>query len=79
MMHSLAYEIELNSNVRRSALAAVNNTAPVAMPDHYSTRPNTLLDIAAPGFLLNDTDADGDALHATSISVIGTCDRSSSG
>ena len=44
-------------------VAAVND-APVAANDSYSTDEETVLTIAAPGVLANDTDVDGDALTA---------------
>lgn len=40
------------------------NAAPVANPDTYATDYQTALNVAAPGVLANDTDADGDALMA---------------
>src|ERR1041384_4153505 len=40
------------------------NDAPVAANDSYTTAEDTTLVIAAPGVLVNDTDADGDALTA---------------
>lgn len=43
----------------------VENTAPVAVPDSYSTVQNTPLAVAAPGVLGNDTDGDQDPLTAT--------------
>ena len=45
---------------------AVNpvNDAPVATGDSYSTNEDTSLTIAAKGVLANDTDVDGDPLHA---------------
>ncbi|MFO1326282.1 MAG: Ig-like domain-containing protein [Rubrivivax sp.] len=45
----------------------VINQNPVADDDSYSARPGQALAIAAPGFLLGDTDPDGDAVVATSI------------
>jgi RHS repeat-associated protein len=45
----------------------VTNTAPVAVEDEYTVHAGQVLTIAAPGLLGNDTDADGDALHAVSI------------
>jgi VCBS repeat-containing protein len=45
---------------QRPALAA----DPVARPDSYSTPANTVLNVAAPGVLANDTDADNDPLTA---------------
>jgi VCBS repeat-containing protein len=44
--------------------AAPVNAAPVAVVDSYSTAEDTLLNVAAPGVLGNDTDADGDLLTA---------------
>ena len=40
------------------------NQAPVAVADAYSTMKNEELEVAAPGVLENDTDADGDDLTA---------------
>lgn len=40
------------------------NDAPVAVNDSYTTPEDTTLNIAAPGVLSNDSDADGDALKA---------------
>jgi Ca2+-binding RTX toxin-like protein len=40
----------------------VVNSAPVAVADSFTIRPGEVLDIAAPGLIGNDTDADGDAL-----------------
>src|SRR5690606_5178359 len=44
------------------------NTAPVANNDSYSVEQDTVLNVAAPGVLGNDTDANGDTLTA----VLGT-------
>jgi DNA-binding beta-propeller fold protein YncE len=41
------------------------NDAPVAVDDSYITDEDTVLDIAAPGVLGNDVDADGDDLRVT--------------
>jgi len=38
------------------------NDAPLAVDDAYSTDEDTLLTVAAPGMLANDSDADGDSL-----------------
>ncbi|MEX2371090.1 MAG: Ig-like domain-containing protein [Bacteroidales bacterium] len=38
------------------------NRAPVAVPDVYTTPENTTLNVAAPGHISNDTDADGDPI-----------------
>ena len=43
---------------------AVLNTAPVAVSDSYTTTQDTMLSVAAPGVLLNDSDVDGDGLTA---------------
>ena len=44
------------------------NTAPVAANDTYSADQDTALNIAAPGVLGNDTDADSDTLTAVKVS-----------
>jgi Bacterial Ig domain len=44
----------------------VTNAVPVGHPDGYTMAPGTTLNVAAPGILANDTDADGDALRVTS-------------
>lgn len=49
----------------RIRLLPVGNQAPEALADNYTTVENTALDVAAPGVLDNDEDADGDALSAT--------------
>ncbi|MEO9323322.1 LamG-like jellyroll fold domain-containing protein [Nocardioides sp. C4-1] len=41
--------------------------APVAVADAYSTDEDTVLEVAAPGVLANDTDAEDDALTATGL------------
>ena len=38
------------------------NRAPIAVPDVYVTNENTTLNVAAPGHISNDTDADGDPI-----------------
>ncbi len=45
----------------------VTNTNPVADDESYDMRSNSVLNIAAPGFLLGDIDADGDTVVATLI------------
>ncbi len=40
------------------------NDAPVALPDAYTVTENTVLTVAAPGLLANDSDVEGDPLHA---------------
>ena len=42
----------------------VTNQAPTAAADAYSTGEDTALTVAAPGVLGNDSDPDGDSLHA---------------
>ncbi len=44
------------------------NVAPVAHDDNVATDQNTPLTISVPGVLGNDTDADGDVLHAVLVS-----------
>jgi len=39
------------------------NRAPVAVDDGYTTAEDTTLNLAVPGVLANDTDADGDTLE----------------
>ena len=41
--------------------------APVAVADSYATPEDVALDVAAPGLLANDTDADGDPLSAVKV------------
>jgi VCBS repeat-containing protein len=43
---------------------------PVATDDAYATNEDTLLSVAAPGVLGNDTDADGDTLSASLVSDV---------
>jgi VCBS repeat-containing protein len=52
-----------DSNIATVTLA-VTNSAPVAVADEYETAANTALNVAAPGVLDNDSDADGDDLTA---------------
>ena len=46
------------------------NTPPVATPDSYSVNQDTALNVAAPGVLANDTDADSDPLTANLVSGV---------
>ncbi len=48
-------------------LNIVNPTGPVGTPDQYAIPNDQTLSIAAPGFLGNDIDLDGEALTATAI------------
>jgi hypothetical protein len=43
------------------------NRTPIGIPDQYAVLTNGLLSIAAPGFLANDVDLDGEAITAVSI------------
>ncbi|MCP5248369.1 MAG: tandem-95 repeat protein [Candidatus Accumulibacter sp.] len=45
--------------------SATGNTAPMATDDDYTTAEDTLLSIAAPGILANDSDVDGNPLTAS--------------
>jgi hypothetical protein len=47
-----------------------SNTAPVANNDSYSVDQDTTLNVAAPGVLSNDSDADGDAISAVRVSDV---------
>lgn len=61
-----AYPLVSNSGNNGSATLNVGpaNSPPVANPDTYSVNQDATLTIAAPGVLGNDTDPDGDVLHA---------------
>lgn len=48
-----------------TVLITVTNHPPVALADAYAVHENQMLEVAAPGVLANDTDADGDALTPT--------------
>src|SRR5207253_1542409 len=59
----------LTSNVATVAITVVAvNDAPVAANDSYSVAEDTLLTVAAPGVLGNDTDVDGDPKTAVLVS-----------
>jgi VCBS repeat-containing protein len=47
-----------------SIQVACSNNLPVAVDDNYTTTEGILLDVAAPGVLANDSDADDDTLTA---------------
>ena len=55
-------------DLNESANLAPPNTAPTASNDSYTTSEDTPLTVAAPGVLGNDSDPDGDALTAVSVS-----------
>jgi VCBS repeat-containing protein len=61
-----AYPLVSNDGNAGSATlnVTVSNTPPVANADTYSVNQDTVLSVAAPGVLVNDTDADHDALTA---------------
>lgn len=61
---------EMSREQAAVAVAPVANTAPTANPDTYSMVQGDVLAIDEPGVLANDTDADGDALHASSVQGI---------
>ena len=52
------------------AITAAND-APSAAADTYTTNEDTQLDVAAPGVLGNDSDADGDSISAVPVSAPG--------
>ena len=54
--------------VEIATLAALDDYPPVAAGDNYFTPQDTALNVAAPGVLGNDTDADGDPLTAIKVS-----------
>src|SRR4029077_12633943 len=59
-----------DSNVATVSITVVNtNTAPVAVADTYTVNEDTVLNVAAPGVLGNDSDVDGDAMTALLVSV----------
>ena len=71
---SFKYNVADGFGGTAQATVAINvtNAAPVAVADQFNMRPGQVLQIAAPGLLGNDSDADGDALSISSIDVTGT-------
>jgi VCBS repeat-containing protein len=64
-----AHDGELDSNVATVTITvAPVNDAPVAVGDSYATAEDTMLTLAAPGVLANDSDVDGDALSVFVVS-----------
>jgi hypothetical protein len=70
LLHSRIYTFKVaakNGNGTGPQSGASNavtpNTVPVATADAYTTNEDSPLEVAAPGVLANDTDADGDALQ----------------
>ena len=69
---SFAYRMRDASNnfsdpVTVTIQVSEGNRGPIGVEDQYAARINTALAIAAPGFLGNDVDLDGEALTAVSI------------
>jgi hypothetical protein len=69
---SFAYRMRDASNhfsdpVKVTIEVFAGNRAPIGVPDRYAAVINTPLSIAAPGFLANDVDLDGEAITAVSI------------
>src|SRR5207249_5016224 len=69
-----SFSYKANDGQTDSGLATVTitigavNDAPVAVNDTYTTAEDTLLNVAAPGVLANDSDVDGDSLSAVLVS-----------
>ncbi|HEY6169749.1 MAG TPA: Ig-like domain-containing protein, partial [Verrucomicrobiae bacterium] len=69
-----SFSYKANDGLADSAAATVAitvtpaNDAPVAAADSYTTAEDTLLTIAVPGVLANDSDVDGDVLKALLVS-----------
>lgn len=69
-----SFTYQANDGVTNSGIATVTitvtgtNDPPVARDDQYSTSENTVLSVAVPGVLTNDTDVEGDTLSANLVS-----------
>ena len=61
--HAADGKLDSNSATVTLTVGAANQT-PVAVDDAYTVNEDTALDVAAPGVLANDNDADGDTLAA---------------
>jgi VCBS repeat-containing protein len=61
-----AYDGQFLSNVATVSITV--NAPPVANPDGYAVSATSVLTVAAPGVLANDTDPDGEALTASLVS-----------
>ncbi len=59
-----------HSNIAKVTITVNPDTPPFAADDAYTTHENTVLAIAAPGILVNDTDADGDPLKADILEIL---------
>ncbi|SMG08164.1 MBG domain-containing protein [Sphingobacterium psychroaquaticum] len=66
---TLTGEAETSNTVTKQVSVTKINTAPIANSDAYTVNEDSQLTVAAPGILVNDTDADGDAL--TAVLVVG--------
>jgi hypothetical protein len=69
---SFAYRIRDASNhfsdpITVTIQVFAGNRGPIGQPDRYAVLKNMVLSIAAPGFLVNDIDLDGEAITAVSI------------
>jgi VCBS repeat-containing protein len=65
-----ANDIVADSNLATVTITVTPvNDVPVADDDRYATLQNTLLAVAAPGILFNDTDVDGDSLTASAVAL----------
>jgi len=66
-----AFDSVLHSETTLVRIQVIStNDAPVAVNDSYATAEDTTLNISVPGVILNDTDADGDALTAQLVSNV---------
>src|SRR5204863_110236 len=69
-----SFTYKANDGQADSGIATVSititgvNDAPVALNDSYTTAEDTTLNVAAPGVMANDSDADGDTLSAALVS-----------
>jgi len=61
-----------NASVQITVTAIGGNNPPVANDDSYSTDQDTTLNVPAPGVLGNDTDANGDPLTASLLTIAGS-------
>jgi VCBS repeat-containing protein len=62
---SVRYSSKEGTNPPQLVVAMATNHMPVGANDSYPVAEDSVLSVAAPGVLGNDTDADGDALTAT--------------
>ena len=70
-----SFTYKANDGQALSSTATVNititavNDAPIAVDDSYSITSGSVLTVSASGVLANDTDADGDPLHVSTLVV----------